>query len=236
RRYAYRPQRARMRASGGIGAMRIVSTPSCYASTGRSPMNSLDSSSLWSSSLLEFRERVAAGTPTPGGGAVAAVTATFAAALLRMVATICAHRTPDVRLDATIVEVKICEEKLAGYADEDVRAFDAFMAARKNQLASEKLQALLLACAHVPLEAAEQVEKLQSLTTEIAAKCPAFLASDVATARHLLHASREALLANVAINCKDLEECEEKRALEQRLERLRHAQQSIADLQILNRK
>lgn len=216
--------------------MRIVSTPSCDASTGRSPMIGLDSSSLWSSSLLEFRERVAAGTPTPGGGAVAAVTATFAAALLRMVATICTHRAPDTALESTLADVKVCEAKLAQCADEDMRVFDVYMTARKNRLAAETLQALLLACASVPLEAAEQVEKLQSLTTEIAAKCPAFLASDVATARHLLHASREALLANVAINCKDLEECEEKRALEQRLERLRHAQQSIADLQILNRK
>ena len=201
-------------------------------------MIGLDSSSLWSSSLLEFRERVAADTPTPGGGAVAAITATFAAALLRMVATICTHRAPDTALESTLADVKVCEAKLMQFADEDVRAFDAYMEAQKNHksLAPEALQAVLFTCASVPLEAAEQVEKLQSLAAKIAGKCPAFLASDIATARHLLHASREALLANVAINCKDLEECAEKRALEQRLERLRHAQQSIADLQILNRK
>lgn len=175
---------------------------------------------LWENSLLEFRERVAAATPTPGGGAVAAVTATFAAALLRMAGAICIHRVPDANLDAAITDVKICEAKLAQFADEDVRVFDAYMAARRNRLAPETLQALLFACANVPLEAAEQVEKLQSLEKEIAVKCPAFLASDVATARHLLHASREALLANVAINCNELEDGVEKRAWQQRLDRL----------------
>ena len=180
--------------------------------------------SLWENSLLEFRERVAAATPTPGGGAVAAVTATLATALLRMAGTICFERAPDAKMEAAIAEVKNCEAKLAQCADEDVRAFDAYMAARKDRetAAPKRLQELLLVCARVPLEAAEQVEKLQSLATEIAAQCPAFLASDVATARHLLHASREALLANVAINCDDLEDCEEKRTLRRRFDRLRN--------------
>lgn len=180
--------------------------------------------SLWEISLLEFRERVAAATSTPGGGAVAAVTATLAAALLRMAGTICLARAPDARLEAAIAEVKNCEAKLARFADEDVRAFDAYMVARKDRgaVVPKRFQELLLACASVPLEAAEQVEKLQSLATEIAAQCPAFLASDVATARHLLHASREALLANVAINCDDLEDCEEKRTLRRRFDQLRH--------------
>jgi len=186
-------------------------------------MKSPDSNSLWSDSLLEFRERVAAARPTPGGGAVAAVTATFAAALLRMAGAICIHRVPDADLDAAIADVKICEAKLAQFADEDVRAFNAYMAARKSRLAPETLQGLLLTCASVPLEAAELVEKLQSLEKEIAAKCPAFLASDVATARLLLHASRQALQANVAINFNDLEDSEEKRALHLRLDRLLHA-------------
>jgi formiminotetrahydrofolate cyclodeaminase len=56
--------------------------------------------SLWQDSLLEFRSRVAAASPTPGGGAVAAVTATLAAALLRMSGRISLQPTPDSNLEA----------------------------------------------------------------------------------------------------------------------------------------
>ena len=176
--------------------------------------------SLWQDSLLEFRNRVAADSPTPGGGAVAAVTATFAAALLRMVCVIVLKRTPDARMNVVVTEVKICEEKLARYADKDVRVFDRYIAARKGRKASSPLdmQQCLLACAEVPLEAAGQVAKLQTLASKIALNSPAFLASDIATARHLLYASRQALLSNVTINLNDLENCEEKRLLLQRLD------------------
>ncbi len=180
-----------------------------------------DDRSLWQGSLVAFRNRVAAASPTPGGGAVAAVTATFGAALLRMVGIICLKRTPDAKLEIAIAGVKICEEKLALYADEDVHAFDLYMTARKERTSSVKVQQRLLACAKVPLEAAEQVAKLQCLTTEIAPVSPAFLASDIETARHLLHASLQALLANVATNLSNLEDCEEKRVVQQRFELLR---------------
>jgi len=178
--------------------------------------------SIWRGSLLEFRNRVAADSPTPGGGAVAAVTATFAAALLRMVCAIILKRTPDARMNVVVAEVNTCEEKLGCYADEDVRAFDRYIAARKDRKPSSqsKVQQCLLTCAEVPLQAAEQIAKLQKLASEIALNSPAFLASDIATARHLLYASRQALLANVAINFTDLENCEEKRLLSQRLEAL----------------
>lgn len=178
--------------------------------------------SLWHVSLLEFRTRVAAGSATPGGGAVAAVTATLAAALMRMTAAITLRHTKDAKLQAFMAAVEVCEEKLAQYADEDVRAFDRYVAARKNNNAdpSSEVQECLLVCAKVPLEAAEQVANLQALATEIAASIPAFLASDLATAMHLLHAARQALLANVEINCSDLENNQEKRALLQRLEPL----------------
>ncbi len=177
-------------------------------------------SSLWRDSLLEFRNHVAAESPTPGGGAVAAITASFAAALLRMVGAIALKRTPDARMHAVVAEVNTCEEKLARCADEDVRVFDRYIAARKDRKHSSQsnIQQCLLACAEVPLKAAEQVAKLQTLASEISLNTPAFLASDIATARHLLHASRQALLANVAINFTDLENCEEKALLSQRLE------------------
>jgi len=178
--------------------------------------------SLWDNSLLQFRDRVAASSATPAGGAVAAVAATFAAALLRMVCAISAKRKPDAAMNAIAAKVKIVEEELAHCAEEDIRVFDRYMAARKVQSASAhaEVQRCLRACTEVPLIAAEAVVKLEAYGAEMVPHCPQFFSSDLATARHLLNASRKALLANVSINLKDLEDGEAKRAILLRLEAL----------------
>jgi glutamate formiminotransferase/formiminotetrahydrofolate cyclodeaminase len=185
-------------------------------------MTAKHDASLWESSLLEFRNRVAADSPTPGGGAVAAVAATLAAALLRMVCAIVKRRKPDAEINAVVAQITLCEEKVAHCADEDVRVFDRYMAARKVQGAHAKsnIQQCLLACAEVPLAAAEQVAKLQAYAAEIALQAPEFLASDIVTAQSLLYSSRRGLVANVTINLADLDESEEKRRLLQRLDPL----------------
>jgi formiminotetrahydrofolate cyclodeaminase len=180
--------------------------------------------SLWKNSLLQFRDRVAASSATPGGGAVAAVTATFAAALLQMVCSISAKRKPDVRMDAFAAKVKICEEKLAHCAEEDIRVFNRYMAARRDRSAGAQaeVQQCLLACTEVPLAAAEVVAKLEAFAVEMAPNSLDFLSSDLATARHLLNASRKALLANVSVNLADLKDGEAKRGILLRLETLQH--------------
>lgn len=178
--------------------------------------------SIWKNSLLEFRNRVAAGTPTPGGGAVAAVTATFAAALLQMVCVISSARKPDVGMDAIAAKVKICEEELTSCAEEDIRVFDRYMAARKVHSAPAQVdtQRWLLACTEVPLAAAEAVVKLEAYAAEIALNVPEFLSSDLASARYLLDASRKGLLANVNVNLMGLDDGEAKRAVLRRVEAL----------------
>ena len=177
---------------------------------------------LWEISLLEFRNRVAASSPTPGGGAVAAVAAIFAAALQRMVCAISSKRKPDLGMNAIAAKVKIVEEELSHYAEEDIRVFNRYMAESKARSASTnaEVQRCLLACTEVPLAAAEAVVKLEAYGAEMAPHCPEFLSSDLATARHLLNASRKALRSNVSINLKDLEDGEAKRAILLRLEAL----------------
>jgi glutamate formiminotransferase/formiminotetrahydrofolate cyclodeaminase len=177
---------------------------------------------LWENSLLEFRKRIAAAVPTPGGGAVAAVAASFAAALLQMVCCISVKRKPDAGMNAIAGEVKLCEEELARCAEEDIRVFDQYMAARKIQSATAHAdtQRCLLACTEVPLAAAEAVVKLEAYAAEIAPKTPEFLSSDLATAQYLLDASRKALLANVTINLADLEDGGEKSAVLRRIKAL----------------
>ncbi|MGB8477658.1 MAG: cyclodeaminase/cyclohydrolase family protein [Acidobacteriaceae bacterium] len=175
--------------------------------------------SLWENSLMEFRNRVAAGSATPGGGAVAAVAATFAAALLRMVCAIGSARRPDAGMSAIAIQVKICEEQLAQCAAEDIRVFDLYMAARKTGGVPgyDDTQRCLLACTDAPLAAAEAVVKLEAYAVEVAIHSPEFLSSDVATAQYLLSASRKGLLANVNSNLKEMEDGEARRAVLQRV-------------------
>ena len=155
---------------------------------------------------------------------MAAVAATFAAALLRMVCAISSTRKSDVGMNKIVAKVKIAEEELAHCAEEDIRVFDRYMAARKARSASThaEVQRCLLACTEVPLAALEAVVKLEAYAAEMVPHCPEFLSSDLATARHLLDASRKALLANVSINLTELEDGEAKRAVFQRLHALQH--------------
>ncbi|MES2222976.1 MAG: cyclodeaminase/cyclohydrolase family protein [Acidobacteriota bacterium] len=176
---------------------------------------------LWENSLAQFRDRVAAGSPTPGGAAVAAVSATFAAALLQMVCAISAKRNPET-IKAIVANVKSIEEELGRYADEDIRAFDRYMAAKKvrNECSARDAHQCLLECTEVPLAAAEVVAKLEAYATAMIPETPEFLESELATARLLLGASREALLASVKANLKGLETGEAKNAIVRRLNAL----------------
>jgi formiminotetrahydrofolate cyclodeaminase len=153
---------------------------------------------------------------------VAAVAATFAAALLQMVCAISTKRKPDGGMKAIAAKVKLCEEELARCAEEDIRAFDQYMAARKAVTISSttEIQRCLAACTEVPLDAAEEVAKLEAFAAEVAVNSPDFLSSDLATARHLLDASRKALLANIKINLTYLADGEAKRAILRRIDAL----------------
>lgn len=178
-------------------------------------------SSLWDQSLRQFRKHLAADRPTPGGGALAAASGSLAAALLRMVCAISRRKASAANqstIDAIERHTQECESVLAQCADDDVRAFDAYMSARKSSPA--EAQRLLLLCAEVPMRGAETVAESIPSLYELEDLCPTFARSDLTTARSLLRASLESLLANVAINLDALDDGEGKRALQRRFERL----------------
>lgn len=180
--------------------------------------------SLWDGSLRQFRERLAAGTPTPGGGALAAASGSLAAALLRMVCAIARRKASDAdkaAIDAIETEAKQCEAALAQCADDDVHAFDAYIRARNTSTPAEA-QRLLVECAEVPLRGAETVSDLESSIPRIETFCPEFARSDLETAKSLMRASLESLLANVKINLNALEDCPEKADLATRYDRMAH--------------
>jgi methenyltetrahydrofolate cyclohydrolase len=180
------------------------------------------SDSLWDDRVGKLRERIAATTPTPGGGAVAAVTAAFAVALLRMVCGISLKKLAAAErgsVEGLQARLRQSEEALARSADEDVQAFDAYVALRTSGSEAES-EALLLRCADVPMSAAESVAEAQSLLPQIESICPSFARSDLATASYLLRASQASLLANVGINLDAMRGEAAKREMKARYDRL----------------
>lgn len=82
----------------------------------------------------EFVERLAAPTPTPGGGAAAARVGSFAAALARMAAGITLRRAPEAereRLEAASAEAEELIRAFRRLEEEDVEAFEGYLRARR---------------------------------------------------------------------------------------------------------
>src|SRR5881628_553637 len=84
-------------------------------------------------SLEPFLERVAAGTPTPGGGSVSAVCGALSAALSRMVANLAIGKQGYEEHHEDLKEVesrgKALQTKFLVLAGEDARAYDAVIEA-----------------------------------------------------------------------------------------------------------
>ncbi len=85
--------------------------------------------------LTDVLAALAAPTPAPGGGAAAAVSGATAAALVEMVAGLSLKRSPDSADDAlqqrTAAQMATIRGELLTLADDDAKAYDAFIQAMR---------------------------------------------------------------------------------------------------------
>lgn len=90
-------------------------------------------------SLEDFAGQVAGPTPTPAGGAVAAVTASLAAALVEMIGGIAQARdkTGSPSLAQMVEEAGSLRQRLLLLSEEDSKAFNAVLAARRDAAGGE---------------------------------------------------------------------------------------------------
>jgi len=163
-------------------------------------------------SIASFAGRLAARTPTPGGGSAAAVTAALAAALGEMVLaySIDPAKPPE---DLATVARSLSEgrQRFLALADEDAQSYDGVRAAKRarkdrpddSALTARYVTALDHAAA-VPLETAQRAHELAGRLDAVRARTRAALASDLVTSLALFRAAAEGALANVAINLEDL--------------------------------
>ncbi len=181
-------------------------------------------------SFAAFTDRVAARTPTPGGGSAAAVAGALGAALGEMVlAYSIAPTKPDGELEPARRRLTEGRQRMLELVDEDPRAYEAFRAARKarkekpgDAAAEAAYRTALRGAAAVPLETARLSEELAVGLEAVGPRTKAMLSSDLVTALALFRAATEGALANVALNLEDLKAAGEPTAeVESEMARLR---------------
>jgi glutamate formiminotransferase / formiminotetrahydrofolate cyclodeaminase len=160
----------------------------------------------------EFLGRLAARTPTPGGGSAAAVAAALASALGEMVIAYSSKGPPtDPDVAAAGAALGAGRRRFLALCDDDSAAYEAVRSAaraRKERPGDAATEAAYVAAlrraAEVPLETARAASDLSSRLSGVGPRTKAALASDLLTAQALFRAAIEGALANVTVNLESL--------------------------------
>ncbi|WP_221088842.1 cyclodeaminase/cyclohydrolase family protein [Deinococcus aquaedulcis] len=161
-------------------------------------------SSLWSRSAADLLDATASAEATPGGGATAAVTGAFGAALLSMAVGISQKKGASARLDDALKQVTALRQRLQALADEDVQAFGQYVEASHlstdDPQRPEALQAAGEAAMQVPLTLARVIVEGLDTAQALALAVHQEVVSDVGAGASLLQGALLAALLTVEIN------------------------------------
>jgi glutamate formiminotransferase len=162
-------------------------------------------------SLSDFTARLAARTPTPGGGSAAAAAGAMGAALGEMVAAYSLGKD-DPALDEVRGRFSEARGRFVDLVEQDAQAYADTVTARraaKQQPGPEAEQDFTAAIRHaadVPLETARLAWRCTGELERLGDRVRTVMKSDWTTALALLNAARQGAIANVAINVDDLRE------------------------------
>jgi glutamate formiminotransferase/formiminotetrahydrofolate cyclodeaminase len=160
-------------------------------------------------SLADFTARLAARTPTPGGGSAAAAAGALGAALGEMVIAY-STSADDPALGAARQWLTAARSRFLDLVGEDALAYTESVAARRatkaqpGPEAEEAWTASIRHAAEVPLDTARLAWTCTEQLRDLADKVRPAMKSDWTSALALLNAAKESALANVAINADDL--------------------------------
>lgn len=165
-------------------------------------------------SPARFVEAVAAGTATPGGGAVAALAGALSAALAEMVARLTAGKKRYAEVEQTMNAVAAAaadlRARLMAAIDADIAAFDAVMAAyrvdKDDPARPAAIQAAMIGAADVPLDVARMAVEAMQLAEQVARLGNHTAASDAAVATLMGIAAVEGAGLNVRVNAASFED------------------------------
>jgi formiminotetrahydrofolate cyclodeaminase len=166
--------------------------------------------------LTDLLDRVAAPSPTPGGGSVAAVAGALGTALTQMVAGLprTRHDNDEERAMLATVQGPLADlrARLLALADDDTAAFDRLMAAFRLPKGTDAdkadrkaaIQAATRDATTVPLQTAVACARVLDLLSTVAALGNPSASSDLLVAIGMLRAAAEGAAANVRINLESL--------------------------------
>jgi glutamate formiminotransferase/formiminotetrahydrofolate cyclodeaminase len=186
-------------------------------------------------SIGAFLDQVAAGTPTPGGGTMAAFAGALASCLAVMVANLTIGKKKYAASETALRTVKAQAEsarrELLALARADSEAFEAVLGASRlpqgtpaEQANREKaLQSAMLGAARVPVKTAEACLGVARCAAEAARIGNVQAMSDAGVAGLLAIAAGEGALLNVEINLKSMAAGADKNGVETDLRRLEAA-------------
>ena len=160
----------------------------------------------------EFLERTASASPTPGGGSVAALTGALAGALVAMVARLTdgkkGYEQAWERAGEAVRRADRLTAELQAAALEDVRSFEAYMAALRLPRGSEQerqarraaLAAATRRATAAPLAIAGACVEVLAVAEALAPVANRHAVSDIGAAAHLAAAASGAALLTAEIN------------------------------------
>jgi glutamate formiminotransferase / formiminotetrahydrofolate cyclodeaminase len=173
-------------------------------------------SSLQPSNLATFLDEVAAGTPAPGGGSVAAYAAALGAALGAMLARLTVGKKRYIDVEPEMLklldEAETLRVEMTRAIEEDAAAFDAVLQAFKlpkltpeeEEAREEAIQQATLRAAEVPLQAARKAVRVMEVCVRISAIGNLNAITDGASGTVMAKAAFTAAGYNVRINVQGL--------------------------------
>ncbi len=162
--------------------------------------------------LAEFLEAAASASPTPGGGALAALAGALAAAMVAMPARLTAGRRQFEAVQAEVGELLAVADAarlaLIDLAEADAQAYAAVMAAMRlprdtaagRAARTGRLQAALQAATEVPAQIAARADEVLELARQAAAIANPNALGDVATAAFLAEGAMRAAAVQGELN------------------------------------
>lgn len=180
----------------------------------------------------EFLARVAAPTPTPGGGSVSALAGALSVALSRMVAGLARGKKGYEPVERELAEIeargKKIQVRLEALVEEDAQAYEAVIAAMRmprtsDQEKSARVAAMQVAyrkATEVPLETMERLIETLELAEAAAKKGNRGATTDAAVAILLAEAAVRGASLNCAVNLASIRDESFRSTAEERVEQL----------------
>ncbi len=166
------------------------------------------------SAIETFLDDLASSKATPGGGSAAAIIGAMGAALASMVCnlTIGKKKYADVEeeMKGLLARAEALRAKLTGMIEDDVKAFDAVMAAygmpketdAEKEKRSEAIQSALKLATDVPLRCCHAAREVIDVSATVAAKGNLGVISDAGVAVLAAYAALRSAALNVYTNAK----------------------------------